>query len=122
MDWDTPPIFVKQKSGPGFRTVIFDLTQPADNVHRYYTVTWQTDLFGESNVVRSYGRKGGWNRTLSQPFESLEAAWPFIRRTIKTRLRHGYHTSGNVRSRCSPLAGENRTLPEVLLVEMEPAP
>ena len=121
MDWDTPPIFVKQKSGPGFRTVIFDLTQPADNVHRYYTVTWQTDLFGESNVVRStspirgvrdcdtwptmlpligrYGRKGGWNRTLSQPFDSLEAAWPFIRRTIKTRLRHGYQ-----------------------LVEMEPAP
>jgi predicted DNA-binding WGR domain protein len=91
MDWQTPP--------PDFRTVIFDLTQPADNRHRYYRVSWQTDLFGEGNVVRSYGRKGGWNRTLSQPFDSLEAAWPFIRRTIKTRLRHGYQ-----------------------LVEMEPAP
>ncbi len=92
MDWQISPA--------GFRTVIFDLTQPADNRHRYYRVSWQTDLFGEGNVVRSYGRKGGWNRTLSQPFDSLEAAWPFItrlgpqarcrRRTIKTRLRHGY--------------------------------
>lgn len=43
MDWDTPP--------PGFRTVIFDLTQPADNRHRYYCVPWQTDLFGEGTQV-----------------------------------------------------------------------
>ena len=82
MDWNTPP--------PDFRTVIFDLTQPAENVYRYYCVTWQTDLFGEGAVVRSYGRKGGWTRILSTPFDSLEMAWPFIRRTIKARLRHGY--------------------------------
>ena len=45
---------------------------------------------GEGAVVRSYGRKGGSNRILSTPFDSLETAWPFIRRTIKARLRHGY--------------------------------
>jgi hypothetical protein len=32
--------------------VIFDLTQPVDNWHRYYYVSWQTDLFGKGTVVR----------------------------------------------------------------------
>jgi hypothetical protein len=40
--------------------------------------------------VRTFGRKGRWKRVLTTPFPSLHAAWPFIRATVKNRLRHHY--------------------------------
>jgi predicted DNA-binding WGR domain protein len=47
-------------------------------------------LFGQA-VVRVYGRKGGAQQTVTPlPFDSLEEAWPAIRKHIRARLRHGY--------------------------------
>ncbi len=40
---------------------------------------------GEGAAVRSLSGAA----SLSTPFDSLETAWPFIRRTIKALLRHG---------------------------------
>lgn len=41
-------------------------------------------------VVRTFGRKGRWKRVITTPYPSLQVAWPFIRTTVKTRLRHHY--------------------------------
>ena len=46
-------------------------------------------------MIRSYGRKGAWQRTCITPFPTLEAAWPLIRASLKTRLRHGYRVVGS---------------------------
>ena len=60
------------------------------NARRYYAIGWQETLLGWA-VVRLYGRMGGPRRTIDpQPFDSLDEAWPTIRKLIKTRLNHGY--------------------------------
>ncbi|OIO94472.1 MAG: hypothetical protein AUK03_06700 [Anaerolineae bacterium CG2_30_64_16] len=53
-------------------------------------IAWQSTLLDDGAVVRTFGRKGRWKRVLTTPFPSLQAAWPFIRATVKTRLRHSY--------------------------------
>lgn len=82
MDWNAP--------FPGFRFVLFDRTDPVQNVQRFYLVAWLPTLFEEGAVVRMFGRKSVSQRLYSTPFPSLTEAWPFIRSTIKARLRHGY--------------------------------
>ena len=73
-----------------FHYLLFDRVNPAKGDNKFYFLAWQRTLFGESAVVRIYGRKGGGQRVLVSPFPSLGEAWPFIRRHIRTRLRHGY--------------------------------
>jgi predicted DNA-binding WGR domain protein len=74
----------------GFRGLLLDRDDPPRNARRFYLVAWQPTLFDEGAVIRLYGRKGGFQRLLTTPFPSLAAAWPFIRATIRRRLRHGY--------------------------------
>lgn len=84
MDWLSPPT--------DFQFILFERRNRAENVARFYYLGWQPSLIDAGAVVRLYGRKGGHQRLLNpQPFTSLEEAWPLIRATIKTRLRHGYH-------------------------------
>jgi predicted DNA-binding WGR domain protein len=82
MNWETPP--------PGFRSVLFDRTAPGQNAYRYYLVAWWPTLLDEGAVVCAYGRKGASQTVRVKPFSSLAEAWPLIRATIKTRLRHHY--------------------------------
>lgn len=82
MNWEVPPA--------GFRFVLFDRTEPGQNVYRYYLVAWWPTLFEEGAVVRAYGRKGISQTVRLTPFASLAEAWPFLRATTKARLRHGY--------------------------------
>ncbi len=78
-----------------FSRMLFDLTDPTENVYRFYYLAWQPTLFDRGAVVRIYGRKGGQQRALSPvPFESLEEAWPMIRGIVRKRLRHGYRVAG----------------------------
>lgn len=81
-EWSEPPA--------DFGQVLFDRTDPALNARRFYQVSWEPTLLDDGAVVRTYGRKGCWKRVTVTPFASLQAAWPFIRATIRTRLRHGY--------------------------------
>ena len=53
-------------------------------------VEQEPTLFDAGAVVRTYGRKGGWKRVALTPCASLTQAWPLIRATIRTRLRHQY--------------------------------
>ncbi len=82
MNWESPP--------PGFRYVLFDRTEPGQNVYRFYLVAWLPTLLDDGAVVRVYGRKGVSQKIHTTSFPSLGEAWPLIRAVIKTRLRHKY--------------------------------
>jgi predicted DNA-binding WGR domain protein len=82
MDFEQPP--------DSFGYVVFDRTADARDARRFYMIAWQSTLLDDGAVVRTFGRKGRWKRVLTTPFPSLQAAWPFIRATVKTRLRHRY--------------------------------
>ena len=76
---------------PGFKYLLFERTNREKNEFRYYYLGWQPSLFDRGTVVRTYGRRTGQSRTLAPaPYPTLNDAWPLIRATIRTRLRHGY--------------------------------
>lgn len=80
--WANPP--------PNFQYVLFARVDAARNEERFYYLAWMETLIDAGAVVRLYGRRGGQQRLLITPFPSLPAAWPKIRRLIRTRLQHGY--------------------------------
>ncbi len=97
-DWTVPP--------PHFRYLIFERVHPDRNEERWYYLGWQASLLEENVVVRFYGRKGGFQRKAPlQYFASLDEAWPFIRRHILTRLRHGYRIVAGTRPEKSEHTG-----------------
>jgi len=73
-----------------FGYIVFDRTDRDADARRFYMIDWQATLLDDGAVVRTFGRKGRWKRVLTTPFPSLRAAWPLIRATVKTRLRHQY--------------------------------
>ncbi len=85
MNWESPPT--------GFRYVLFDRTEPGQNVYRFYLVAWLPTLLDDGAVVRVYGRKGVSQKIRTTSFPSLGEAWPLIRAVIKTRLRHNYRVA-----------------------------
>lgn len=80
--WTHPP--------PGFTYLLLDRVDPAKNENRFYRIGWQPTLLDAGAVVRIYGRKGGAQRVLATPFDSLAEAWPAIRGHIRRRLKRGY--------------------------------
>ena len=75
---------------PHFRHRYLTRVDVDKNVRRFYYIGWQETLFGKA-VVRIYGRIDGHRRIMAPvQFDSLDDAWPLIRKTIRTRLRHGY--------------------------------
>ena len=65
---------------------LFERTNPADNVSRFYYIAWQRTLLdpeGAGSVLRIYGRKGGHQRVLpSVPFEDSEEAFFIESQTV----------------------------------------
>ncbi|MDP4031703.1 MAG: WGR domain-containing protein [Pseudorhodobacter sp.] len=62
----------------------------ACNMARFYRVDVAPTLFGESSVVRTWGRIGTPGRTALETFPTLEAAEAAGAQTIRTKLRRGY--------------------------------
>ena len=81
-NWDTPP--------PDFKYVLFERVEREANVNRFYYIGYLHTLIGPA-VVRLWGRKGGHQHSVAPArFDSLEDAWPTVRKHIKSRLRKGY--------------------------------
>lgn len=81
-DWHDPP--------PDFNYILFDRTEPTENAYRFYYVGWQSTLLDDHAVICLWGRKGESQRSRIRRYSTLEEAWPFIRATIRRRIRHGY--------------------------------
>lgn len=75
-----------------FTHLYFERIDPARNEYRFYYLGWQPTLFHAWAVVRIAGRsRDGRQQTLLPiPYSSLDEAWPFLRATIRKRLRNGY--------------------------------
>ena len=63
---------------------------PDRNMARLYQVDLAPTLFGESSVMRSWGRIGTRGRTILETCPNLEAAEASGRQTIRTKLKRGY--------------------------------
>lgn len=81
MDWGNPP--------KTFETILFKKVDSRE-IERFYAISWQPTLFHRRAVVRQWGRKDGYQKTMATPFATLEEAWPTIRSVIKCRLKRGY--------------------------------
>lgn len=75
-----------------FTHLYFERIDPECNEYRFYYLGWQPTLFHTGAVVRIAGRvRDGRQQILAPlPYPSLDEAWPFIRATIRKRLRNGY--------------------------------
>jgi predicted DNA-binding WGR domain protein len=65
----------------------------AENRRRFYTLTWQPDLWGGGALVRSWGRVGRQGQQLVEPFPTRETAQLAIDRLVRRRLQRGYQVT-----------------------------
>src|SRR3954470_14452492 len=57
---------------------------------RVYMLRWETPLFSEHTLVRTYGPQGTEGRTISRSYPDPESARRDITRLLHRRLRRGY--------------------------------
>lgn len=69
--------------------LLLEQVNRAKNERRFYYLAWQSSLFDEGAIMRSYERQEGQRRTLTpHPYPSLDTAWPWLRTMIRRRLHH----------------------------------
>ena len=69
----------------------------ARNLHRFYIVQVMPNLFGNSTVLREWGRRGSPGTVRLTNYRRQGDAEAAERRTIKRRLQHGYNLFNNCR-------------------------
>lgn len=65
---------------------------PARNLHRYYRLDVQPDLFGAWCLIREWGRVGQGGQMRSTPYPSADAAQTALERQRRRKERRGYLT------------------------------
>ncbi len=65
-------------------------TDATRNMHRYYRLDVQPDLFGQWCCIREWGRIGAAGQTRSIPFPTQERAKAAIDHLRSTKERKGY--------------------------------
>ena len=68
----------------------FTLIDPDTNKARWYYINTATDLFGETVLIKRWGRIGRIGQEKLEWFESSTALKAEINTTIRRRLRNGY--------------------------------
>jgi len=75
----------------GFETLMtFTSVNLDENRARFYTLRWQTTLWGEQALIQTWGRRGTIGRTRVTNFADRAAAHPIVVDIIRHRIRHGY--------------------------------
>ena len=70
---------------------------PARNMHRFYRLDVQPDLFGGVLLVREWGRIGAHGRMVAEPYDSEALAAAALQRQAERKRRRGYAVL------CSPI-------------------
>lgn len=70
--------------------VILTRRDPARNLHRYYRLDVQPDLFGAWCLIREWGRIGQGGQARSTPYPTVEAAQTALERQRRHKERRGY--------------------------------
>ena len=63
---------------------------PARNMHRFYRLDVQPDLFGRMLLMKQWGRVGTQGRMVAESFESAELALAALQRQAVRKRRRGY--------------------------------
>ena len=63
---------------------------PETNVARFYVLTLERDLFGNSVVTRRWGRAGTTGRVITEPFATETAAAEAMAALAAAKRRRGY--------------------------------
>jgi predicted DNA-binding WGR domain protein len=63
---------------------------PERNMHRYYRLDVQPDLFGEWCLTREWGRIGAGGQTRSSPYPTPAEAQAALERQRRAKERRGY--------------------------------
>ena len=75
----------------GFRAYVrFESSDPAENRHRFYDLSWQPTLFGDGALVRTWGRQGQPGTTRATFYPDRACAASEVRQVVRRRLAHGY--------------------------------
>jgi predicted DNA-binding WGR domain protein len=65
-------------------------SDPSRNIHRYYRLDVQPDLFGAWCFIREWGRIGRGGQIRSVPFPTLSEAKGAVERQRRAKERRGY--------------------------------
>jgi len=65
-------------------------SDPAKNLHRYYRLDVQPDLFGAWCFVREWGREGRSGQVKQVPFPTPDEAQAALDRQRRAKERRGY--------------------------------
>jgi predicted DNA-binding WGR domain protein len=65
-------------------------TDPAKNLHRYYRLDVQPDLFGAWCFIREWGREGRAGQVREVPFSTPDEAQAALDRQRRVKVRRGY--------------------------------
>ncbi len=68
-------------------------TDPAKNMHRYYRLSIQPDLFGGFNLMREWGRIGKGGQCRQEYFESECQACHVMFELMRVKQKKGYKKS-----------------------------
>ncbi len=71
--------------------VRFVSCDPAQNRQRFYLLSWQRSLDGESVLMCTWGRLGTLGRSRIIHFPESSSVGTSLQRLIKRRLQRGYH-------------------------------
>ena len=63
---------------------------PARNLHRYYRLDVQLDLFGAWCLIREWGRVGQGGQMRSTPYPTVDEAQEALERQRRRKERRGY--------------------------------
>ena len=78
----------------GFTAYVrFESSDPAENRHRFYDLSWQPTLFGEGALVRTWGRQGQPGTSRATFYPDRACAQDEIRQVVRRRLAHGYQVT-----------------------------
>jgi predicted DNA-binding WGR domain protein len=64
--------------------------EPEHNVFRFYSLRFETNLFGETELVREWGRIGHSSQVLRIATATLSDPLAFAGRLLHAKLRRGY--------------------------------
>jgi predicted DNA-binding WGR domain protein len=71
-------------------SVTLKRVNPAINMRRFYSLSVERDLLGQTVLVKAWGRIGKPGRVALEPFPNEEAADKELRRVVSVKVRRGY--------------------------------
>jgi len=61
------------------------------NRFRFYSLTWQPQLWGGGVLTRSWGRIGTRGRSIGTSYPDRQSAQELVDQVVRRRVQHGYH-------------------------------